>query len=146
LRKEKTTVLEENKAIAHHYYHEAYNIGDVDLADRLLASDYVHHNPFPGMVPDREGTKHFLALVHDAFPDLEFTFEDMIAEGDTVAVRWTLRGTHLGEWRGIPASGNPIQITGMHFIRIEEGKIVEEWRNADTLLMAQQMGFSLGQH
>ena len=135
---------EENKAIARQYYHEAHNTGDVELADRLLASDYVHHNPFPGMVPDREGTKEFLTRVHAAFPDLEFAFEDMITEGDKVAVRWTLRGTHLGEWRGIPASGNPIRITGMHFVRIVEGKIVEEWRNADTLLMAQQMGLFSG--
>jgi steroid delta-isomerase-like uncharacterized protein len=133
-------VSEENKAIAGQYYHEANNTGDVDLADRLLASDYAHHYPLLGMVPDREGTKQFLALVHAAFPDLEFTFEDTIAEEDKVAVRWTLRGTHLGEWRGIPASGNPIEITGMHFVRIKEGKIVEEWRNADTLLMVQQMG------
>ena len=82
---------EENKAIARQYYHEAHNTGNVDLADRLLASDYAHRNPFPGMASDREDTKQFLALVHAAFSDLEFTFEDTIAEGDKVAVRWPLR-------------------------------------------------------
>jgi steroid delta-isomerase-like uncharacterized protein len=132
---------EEDKTIARQYYAEAHDTGDVDLADRLLASDYVHHDPLPGFSPDREGTKQSLArLQHAAFPDLEFAVEDVVSEGDRVAVRWSLRGTHLGEWRGIPASGNPIAITGMHFVRVERGRIAEEWRNSDTLALMQQMG------
>ena len=131
---------EENKTIARRYYAEAHDAGDVDLADRLLASDYVHHSPFPGFSPDREGTKQSLALLHAAFPDLEFAVEDMVSEEDRGAVRWSLRGTRLGEWRGIPASGDPIAITGMHFVRIERARIAEEWRNADTLALMQQTG------
>ena len=61
---------EENKTIARQYYAEAHDTGDVDLADRLLASDYVHHDPLPGFSPDREGTKQSLARLHAAFPDL----------------------------------------------------------------------------
>lgn len=131
---------EDNRVVARRYYAEAHNAGDISLADRLLAPDYVHHNAFPGMAPDREGTKEFLSLFRTAFPDGEFNIGDIISGGDKVAVRWTLRGTHLGEWRGIPASGNLIAITGMHFVRIEGGKIAEEWRNADTLAMRQQIG------
>lgn len=132
---------EENETIARQYYTEAHDTGDVGLVNRRLASDYVHHNPFPGFSSGREGAKQSLALLHTAFPDLEFAVEDMVSEGNRVAIRWEFQGTHLGrEWRGIPASGNPIVITGMHFVRIERGRIAEEWRNSDTLALVQQMG------
>src|SRR5919199_120338 len=99
------TSAKENKAIARRYYVEAHNTWDAELVDRLLAPDYVDHNRFPGMAPDREGTKRTISLFPIAFPGSEFIVKDMIAEGDTVAVRWTLRGTHQGEFFGIPATG-----------------------------------------
>jgi steroid delta-isomerase-like uncharacterized protein len=129
----------ENKAIARQYYIEAHNTWDVGLVDRLLATDFVHHNPFPGMAPDREGTKQTFSLFPIAFPDAEFVVEDIIAEGDRVAVRRTFRGTLEGEFFGIPATGKRCEVTGMHFIRIEGDKIAE-WRSGDTLRMMRQLG------
>jgi len=88
----------ENRTIARQYYIEAHNTWDVELVDRLLASDYLHHAPFPGMASDREGTKQTCRLFPIAFPDSELIVENMIAEGDRIAVRWRFRGTHQGEF------------------------------------------------
>ncbi len=132
--------IEESEAIARRYYAEAHNTRDPDLVDELFAPDYVHHDPFPGMSPDREGTKRSFSLVQTAFPDAEFEIEEVVAGEDKAAVRWTLRGTHEGEWLGIPPTGRRFEIPGMHMIRIHDGKIVEEWRNGDRLAMMQQLG------
>ena len=136
--------LGESEAIARRYYAEAHNTRDLDvvedLVEELLAPDFVHHDPFPGMSPDREGTKQSFALFRTAFPDAEFKIEEVVAGEDKAAVRWTLRGTHEGEWLGIPATGRRFGIPGMHMIRMRGGKIVEEWRSADRLGMLTQLG------
>ena len=135
---------EQSEAIARRYYAEAHNIRNLglvdDLVEELLAPDFVHHDPFPGTTPDREGVKQMFALFRSAFPDAEFEIERVVAGEDGAAVRWTLRGTHQGEWLGIPPTGRRFEIPGMHMIRIQGGKIVEEWRNADRLALLQQLG------
>jgi steroid delta-isomerase-like uncharacterized protein len=130
----------QSEAIARRYYEVAHNTRDLNLVDELLAPDYVHHDPFPGMPPDREGAKQSFTLVQTAFPDAEFEVEEVVAGESGAAVRWTLRGTHEGKWLGIPPTGRRFEIPGMHMIRIQNGKIVEEWRNADRLAMMQQLG------
>ena len=107
---------EENKAIARRYFEEGHNTRDrrvfEALVEELMAPGYVHHDPFPGTTPDREGVKRMFAPYRDAFPDAEF--EASIAGEDGAAVRWTLRGTHEeGEWRGIPPTGRRFEMTGM---------------------------------
>ena len=135
---------EQSEAIARRYYAEAHNTRDLglvdDLVEELLAPDFVHHDPFPGTTPDREGVKQMFALFRSAFPEAEFVIEVVVAGEDGAAVRWTLRGTHEGEWVGIPPTGRRFEIPGMHMIRIQGGKIVEEWRNADRLALLQQLG------
>jgi steroid delta-isomerase-like uncharacterized protein len=84
--------------------------------------------------------KHFIAPFFTAFPDIQFTTEDMIAEGDTVAVRRTFRGTHKGSLMGIPPTGKQVTTTMMTFNRIANGKIVEGWNNVDDLGLLQQLG------
>ncbi len=129
---------EQHKALVGQYY-QALSTGDIMLMDRLLAPNYVHHNPVPGTRPDRDGTKQTVAAFHLAFPDAEFTLEHVITEGDIAVGHWTLRGTHQAEWRGVPATHEQVTITGVHLFRIAAGQIVEEWRNSDALGLLQQL-------
>ena len=79
-------------------------------------------------------------MLFTAFPDLQFTIEDMVAEGDFVVVRHTTRGTHQGNFRGIPPTGKQVSGTGMFIDRIVNGKAVEQWINGDDLGLLQQLG------
>ena len=87
-----------------------------------------------------EGYKQFFAMTHSAFPDFHSTLEDMFAEGDKVVQRFTARGTHKGEFMGIPPTGKQVTITGIAIHRITGGKIVEDWVNMDMLGMMVQLG------
>lgn len=92
------------------------------------------------MSSDAEGAKRFVEMYRNAFPDLRITVEDLVAEGDKVLTCWTARGTHQGEFMGIPPSGNRVEFTGISIDRIEGGKFVESWSNYDALGMMQQIG------
>ena len=135
---------EQSETMARRYYEGAHNTRDLDLVEdlveELLAPGFVHHDPFPGMSSDCDGTKQSFALFRTAFPDAEFEIEEVVAGEDGAAVRWTLRSTHEGGVVGHPPTGRRFEIPGMHMIRIRDGKIVEEWRNADRLAMMQQLG------
>ena len=94
---------EENKALARRVLEEMFNAGNLDVADELLAPDYVDHDPtLPEDVHGPEGFKEYVATYRSAFPDLHIQIEDQIAEGDRVATRWTGTGTHNGELRASP--------------------------------------------
>jgi steroid delta-isomerase-like uncharacterized protein len=111
------------------------------LVDELFAPDYVNHvagSPIEFRGP--EGEKQFDAAYSQAFPDARLTVEDMIAEGDRVASRLSYRGTHTGEFQGIPATGKQFMTTGIQIIRIADGKIAEAWSQPDTLGLLQQLG------
>ena len=130
---------EGNKALMRQIY-DVINTGDVDRADELLAEDMVEHEEFPGLDPGREGFKQFVRTFRSAFPDLRFEIEDMIAEGDRVAARVTMTGTHEGEFMGMPASGKQIRVSSIDIGRFENGKGVEHWGATDTMAMMQQLG------
>lgn len=130
----------ENEALAREAV-EAFNRGDLDAAGRLFTADYVDHDPSrAGLPTGPEGVKQAWSMMRAAFPDLHFTIEDMIAEGDKVVARFTMSGTHQGEFMGIAATGNRITITGIDIARFENGKGVEHWANQDDLGMMQQLG------
>ena len=131
---------EENKAIFRRYVEEVGNEGHLDLVDEIF-SDYVSHQP-DGSVLQRgpEDVKRFMGEFRSAFPDFHTTIEDQIAEGDRVATRWTMRGTHEGEFRGIAPTGKQITVTGIGIFRFSDGKVVESWDNFDQLGMMQQLG------
>jgi steroid delta-isomerase-like uncharacterized protein len=134
-------VPEENKAVVRRFnelVEEYWRTGDADAFDEVVASDLVHHAP--GLPPDREGMKQDLPMFRAAFPDMRLTVEDMIAEGDKVADRVTVRGTHEGELMGIPATGKQVEFTETHIARIADGTIVERWGEWDVLGMMQQIG------
>ncbi len=131
---------EVNKALVHRFFEEMLNPGNADVGDELFAVDAVDHAAFPDQVAGREGFKQAVRIVHGAFPGIHYTVEDMIAEGDRVATRWTLRGTHAGVFLGIPPSGNQVTVTGINVLRFANGQIVECWETWDRLGMLQQLG------
>jgi steroid delta-isomerase-like uncharacterized protein len=132
---------EENKAIVRRFsepFEEFWRTGDVDALDEVLAPDFVYHQPMTP--PDREGFKQTLPMFRAAFPDMRYTIEDMIAEGDKVMDRIAWQATHQGEMMGIPPTGNTVRVTAIHMSRIAEGKIVERWGQPDNLDLMQQIG------
>jgi steroid delta-isomerase-like uncharacterized protein len=129
---------EDNKAHVRRGF-EAVNQKNLAVFDELLTPDVVFHNASTTM-EGLEAYKQFLSMYMTAFPDLHFTIEDMIAEGDTVVARFTTRGTHQGNLMGIPPTGKQVSGTGMFIDRIVNGKAVEQWFNTDDLGLLQQLG------
>jgi steroid delta-isomerase-like uncharacterized protein len=131
---------EENKTLLRRYIEEVFNKGNIAAADEVLAPNFVHHSLPKGVPPDREGLKRFVTVLLSAFPDFHITIEDLVAEGDRVAARFTWRGTHKGEFIGIPPTGKPVTVVEHCLHRVEGGKIAESWVELDQLGMMQQLG------
>lgn len=130
---------EQNKMLARRLFEEVWNNKNLAVVDDLVASNFVFHNSVQTLYGP-EGFKQFATTYHTAFPEAHFTIEDVIAEGDTVALRWTARGTHEGELLGIPPTGKEVVVTGMTISLISHGKSVESWGEFDALGMLQQIG------
>jgi steroid delta-isomerase-like uncharacterized protein len=130
---------EENKALVERFVEEFWNEGNMSAADKLMAVDAEIHMPTREVV-DPEGLKGFAESWRESFPDWYSTFEELIAEGDRVAERWTGRGTHLGELQGIPPTGKGVEAPGSVFYRIVDGKIVEFRGQLDMMSLMQQLG------
>ncbi len=131
----------DNKELSRRILEQVWNNKNFDAVDALIAADFVQHDPqAPASVRGIEAYKQFVRYYLGAFPDLHFTVEDQVSEGQTVATRWTVTGTHNGDLRGISATGRRISLTGMTCSRVVDGKFVESWSNWDTLGMLQQLG------
>jgi steroid delta-isomerase-like uncharacterized protein len=135
------SIEEDNKALVRRYT-DLFNRNDLPAEEVVapLASGFVYHRP--GM-PDVTGlaeVKHSIEMYRSAFSNMHQTIEDMVAEGDKVACRWSGRATHQGELMGIAATGKAITITGIVIYRIANGKIQEEWDYSDVLGLMQQLG------
>ncbi len=131
---------EENKALVRRFIDEVINKGDLSVIDELTSPSVVDHSAPPGLPSGPEGIKQMLTMFRTAFPDLNGTLEDLIAEGDRVAVRYTTRGTHQGDFMGIAATGKQIAIEGIEIDRIQDGKVVEHWESMDMMGLMQQLG------
>ncbi|HUU74912.1 MAG TPA: ester cyclase [Methanoregulaceae archaeon] len=132
---------EEIKAILRREMEEVWNKGNLAVVDELVAKNFVLHDASqPTEVRGPDGLKQYVTAFRTAFPDLHITFEDQVAEGDNVATRITLRGTHKGELAGIPATGREVKITSISIDRLEAGKFVETHISSDTLGLLQQLG------
>jgi steroid delta-isomerase-like uncharacterized protein len=132
---------EENKTVARREIEEIFGRGNFDAAEEIYASDYVGHEPTSGDIRGIEGAKQFATSYREAFPDLQPTVEDQVAEGDKVVTRFSARGTHQGETEGFgPPTGKRMEITGITIERFADGKIVEDWTNFDALGLMQQLG------
>ena len=128
-----------NKAQVRRVIEEVYNRGDLAFVDELADGDLVIHAS-SGDIRGHEGVKQYVVALRTGFPDLHLTVEDQIAEGDMVVTRWTARGTHTGEFQGIPATGKAIRVAGTDIDRIIDGKAVECWAYVDELGLLQQLG------
>jgi steroid delta-isomerase-like uncharacterized protein len=141
--KAQAKVEAQNKAIANREW-EAWSKGDFEAFKEVVAPEYVYHMPSGSTKSlSREETIEMGKMVHNGFPDVTFSIEEMFAVGDRVISRYTMRGTHQGETQGIPATGNKIEISGIMINRIENGKVVEDREEADMLGLMQQLGMEL---
>jgi steroid delta-isomerase-like uncharacterized protein len=133
----------ENRALFERYFDQVANKDNLDLADEIFATDYQHHdpaNPDPRPMIGSQAVKDHLTSLKGAFPDLIFDIDDIVAEGDGIVVRWTARGTNTGDYFGMPATGKPIEITGMNTWVTRDGKAIEGWVNRDDMGLLQQLG------
>ncbi len=128
-----------NKAIIRRLVEEVYNGDDLDVLEELLTPEFVNHSAVPEHKHGIEGFKHVNRWVRAGFSDAHYEIEDMIAEGDKVATRYTLEGTHEGELFGVPPTGQRLSIKSISVERVSDGKIREHWRITDTLDMMQQL-------
>ena len=133
---------EANKAIVVQLYEEVWNRGDLDLADKLVASNAVDHEPQrpPGAPGGPQGLKAVVTMLRSAFPDDHSMIEDLIAEGDKVVARLTHTGTHQGAFLDLPPTGKHISTTSIHIFRFADGQLVEHWASRDDLGLLQQLG------
>jgi steroid delta-isomerase-like uncharacterized protein len=122
---------ENNKALVRRYFEEVWVKGNLAAVDDFIAPNYAEHPRPSTLPPGAEGLKQLIAAYRTTFPDLKTTLDDIFAEGDRVAFRWRFRGTHLGDWLGIPPTGNHITATGITVFRIAFGKVVESWISID---------------
>jgi steroid delta-isomerase-like uncharacterized protein len=130
---------EQYKNLVRRAIEEVWNRGNDDLLEELVANDFVIHGP-RAEIHGREGARQYLTVLRVAFPDIHFTIEDQFADGDRVMTRWTARGTHRGEFQGIPPTGKQVTLAGTDIDRITDGKFVECWTSTDDLGLLQQLG------
>jgi steroid delta-isomerase-like uncharacterized protein len=133
--------VEENKAIIRRWV-DGLNRKDFTVVDELISEDYVYHVPDGPEIKGPQGLKQMFTGTVAAFPDSHYTIDDMVAEGNIVALRMTLKATNKGDYMGIPATGKNITLQLAFFYRLSGGKIVEALQFMDSLAMFQQLGVS----
>src|SRR5262245_53674281 len=119
------------KAISARDLEEVWTRGDPRAADALYAAEFVDHDPPPDLPPGREGVKALARELHASFAEISFTADVVLAEGDLVARRWTMRGVHRGPFLGVPPTGAPVTMNGIDVLRVKDGRIVEMWHTED---------------
>jgi steroid delta-isomerase-like uncharacterized protein len=131
----------ENIERSERFVEQAFNARNLDIVDELVADDYVTHD-VPGAVSieGKDAYRDYIASIHAGFSDLTAEVETCFGQDDLVCTRTSYRGTHDGEFMGVPATGKSVAITGTTITRIEDGKMVETWANVDTLGLLQQVG------
>ena len=131
---------EDNKATVQHLYEQLFNQGNLSVADEVIAPDFINHNASPGSNRGPESMRQLITMLSTAFPDMHYTIEELVAEGDTVVARVTVSGTHRGPFQGMPPTGRSFRQAQMHFIRFRDGKAVEHRAVRDDLGMMRQLG------
>ena len=133
---------EENKQKVRRFLEEAFGQGKTDVVDEVLDADFVCHDPNSetGEIRGAETIKGEIEYFRQAVPDLYWRVEDQVVEGEKVTTRYTLGGTHQGEFFGVPGSGKRVEVSGINIDRFEGGKLVEEWASYDLLGGLRQIG------
>lgn len=130
---------EENMALERRLVEEVWNKHNPGAADAFVAPDVIQNNSLPGTRPGRDGYRQTLEMLFSAFPDVRLTVEDLIADGDKVVERWTIRGTHRGDFMGMPATNKQVTVSGIDIYRYAGGRRVETWSQYDSLGMMRQL-------
>lgn len=130
----------EKVAIHRQYNDDIINQGNLDLVDAIFTPNYVDHQPGSPDIHGPAGLKQFISMLRSAFPDVRFTVEDRLVEGDKIAVRWSMQGTNQGEFQGIPPTGRSVTTTGIAIHRFAGNQIQESWDYFDALGLLQQLG------
>jgi steroid delta-isomerase-like uncharacterized protein len=137
------TTEAENKATVQHIYEQIFNQGNLAVADEVIAPDFINHSVPPGSSNrGPESMRQLITILSTAFPDMHYTVEELVAEGDIVAVRLIMSGTHRGPGplQGMPPTDRSVRVAQMHFIRFRDGKVVEHRAVRDDLGLMQQLG------
>jgi steroid delta-isomerase-like uncharacterized protein len=136
--------LDENKAIVRRFVDEIFVQGRRETIDELLADDFVAHT-WPSTGHPKDDLKNATERAHGALTNPRFTIDDMIAEGDRVAVRLTTGATQTGSFMGMPPSGKSYEISEIHIFRLRDGKVIEHWHQFDQMGMMKQLGAMPGE-
>jgi len=131
--------MADNKEIVKRYYLDVLNQGRLEVLDDIAAADHVENDPFPWQTQGIDGLRQRVASIQAAF-NPQFTLEDVIGEGDRVVVRWTNRGTHRGEFFGVPPSGKEVVVSGIDIHRLSDGRLAEHWDEVDLFGLMTQLG------
>jgi steroid delta-isomerase-like uncharacterized protein len=131
---------QQNKLVIARFAGEVINNKNLDAINELVAEGFVARVPFPGQGPGREGRKHAIGLFLSAFPDIQWTLDEQIAEGEVVVSRFTWTGTHRGKFLGIPPSGKRAKVWGVVMDVVTDGRLSESRIIMDTLGLLQQLG------
>jgi steroid delta-isomerase-like uncharacterized protein len=131
-------MVPENEAVVRRFFEELWNAGDLDAADALLSPAHVHHIG-ERQLDGPDGVKDAVTNFRGGFPDLHFAIEEVVSDGDRVVVRWIATGTQTGPFYDLPATGRPARWSGMDLVRLEGGRIVELWANADSMTLFEQL-------
>ncbi|MEZ0373623.1 MAG: ester cyclase [Candidatus Sericytochromatia bacterium] len=129
------------KGMVMHFYDEIMTQNKLDMADKYIAMNAIDHDPMmdPKM-STLDNFKSMMKMMHAGFPDLKITVQDVIIEGDKVAVRYRMTGTNKGDFMGMKATGKTVDLEGVDIMRIADGKFVEHWGYMDSMIMMQQLG------
>lgn len=130
---------EQNKEIVRRLLEQGVGAGDENVISELVAADAVSHNPLPGQPQGADGIRARVKGLRAGF-DYGLTIDDLVAEGDRVAARSTIKGKHTGEFVGVPATQNDVKMEDMSVMRIADGKVVEWWDELDLASVLQQIG------
>ncbi len=116
-----------DKALVRRVFEEVIPAGDPAGMRDLVAPDFLDHDPLPGQPAGGEGAEYVVSTMHTAHPDLRFAIDDLVAEGDRVVIRWTMRGTNTGPMLGRPPSGRPVELAAIVIFRVADGRLAERW-------------------
>jgi steroid delta-isomerase-like uncharacterized protein len=133
-------LAEDNSSIVRRFIEETINRGEIDAATKFVWEDVVEQVPFPGQGPGVEGLKDVLRGMRNAFPDLNFSVEEQMAEGDKVLTRFEWTGTHKGDFLGVSATGRAVKVWGMVIDRLQSGRIKETRIIMDIFGLMMQLG------
>ncbi|MDP9340599.1 MAG: ester cyclase [Actinomycetota bacterium] len=131
---------ERNKEDSKRFLEGVFNQHDLSVFDELIADDFTEHEVIPGFSPDKAGSRQWFEAMFQAFPDFRVDVDDMVADGDRVAIRSRFSGTHQGEFMGIPATGRPMSVGAMDIIRVVDRKATDHWGVFDTMGLLMQLG------